>query len=127
MTDYWGSSYREGAEWVIKNYWPDSGHAIRVANCEVPFLISYYLGKTKELQRRFVVVPVNATPDIYLAITSWQYDKLIEGKLVHTVHRQGTPLLYVIEVQGAYRPRASRKMADVYHERKYHAQSSLIV
>jgi hypothetical protein len=56
----------------------------------------------------------------------WQCDKLIEGKLVHTVQRQGTPLLYVIEAQGAYRPEASRKMADVYHERNSHAQSSLI-
>ena len=117
-TDYWGSSYREGAEWVIKNYRLDSGQAIRVANCEVPFLIRYYLEKTEELQRRFVAVPVNANPDIYLAITRWQCDKLIEGKLVHTVQRQGTPLLYVIEAQGAYRPEASRKMADVYHDRK---------
>ena len=117
-TDYWGSSYREGAEWVIKNYRPDSGQPIRIANCELPSLISYYLEKTGELRRRFVVVPLNANPDIYLAITRWQCDKLIEGKLVHTVQRLGTPLLYVIEAQGAYRPEASRKMANVYHEQR---------
>ena len=111
-TDYWGSSYREGAEWVIKNYRPDSGQAIRVANCEVPFLISYYLEKTEELRRRFVVVPVNANPDIYLAITRWQCDKLIEGKLVHIVQRQGTPLLYIIETQGSYRPEVLTKKAN---------------
>ena len=111
-TDYWGSSYREGAEWVIKNYRPDSGQAIRVANCEVPFLISYYLEKTEELRRRFVVVPVNANPDIYLAITRWQCDKLIEGKLLHTVQRKGIPLLYIIETQGSYRPEVLTKKAN---------------
>jgi hypothetical protein len=117
-TDYWGMSYKEGVDWINKSYRPNSRQAIRVANCEVPFLISYYLEKTGELRRRFVVVPLNANPDIYLAITRWQCDKLIEGKLVHTVQRRGTPLLYVIEAQGAYCPEASRKMADVCHERK---------
>jgi hypothetical protein len=39
-TDYWGNSYREGIEWVMKNV---PGEGIRVANCSNPFQTSYYL------------------------------------------------------------------------------------
>ena len=45
----------------------------------------------------------------------WQCHKLIEGEVVHTVQRKGTPLLYIIEPQGPYRPEASMKFADSYH------------
>jgi hypothetical protein len=31
-TDYWGMSYREGAEWVIANYRPEAHAQIRIAN-----------------------------------------------------------------------------------------------
>ena len=37
---------------------------------------------------------------------------MIEGKLVHTVQRQGTPLLYIFEVQGAVPPGSLTKAAS---------------
>jgi hypothetical protein len=110
-TDYWGSSYREGAEWVINNYRPNSAQPIRVAHCGLPFLISYFFEKTENLRRRFMVVKPDASPDVYLAITRWQCHKIIEGNVVHTVQRKGTPLLYIIEAQGSYRPDALRRKA----------------
>ena len=50
-TDYWGSSYHEGAEWVINNYRPNSAQPIRVAHCGLPFLITYFFEKTGNLGR----------------------------------------------------------------------------
>ena len=95
----------------------------------MPFLINYYLEKTKELQRRFVAVPVNANPDIYLAITRWQCDKLIKGSRCHTVQRQGTPLLYVIKAPAVWRTARKRreKWPMFTTTENSHAQSSLIV
>jgi len=109
-TDYWGSSYKEGVEWVINNYRPHSAEPVRVANCEVPFLIQYFLGKKSS--GRFTVVGPNEEPSVYLAITRWQCHKMIEGKLLHIVQRKGAPLLYVIEAQGPYRPERSTKWAN---------------
>ena len=111
-TDYWGMSYKEGVDWINKSYRPNSGNPIRVANCERGFIINHFFQKTEDLRRRFIVVHPSASPDIYLAITRWQCHKMIEGKLVHTVQRQGTPLLYIFEVQGRYHPEASTKAAS---------------
>jgi hypothetical protein len=110
-TDYWGSSYKEGAEWVINNYRPNSAQPIRVAHCGLPFLIRYFFEKTGNLRQRFMVVKPDENPDIYLGITRWQCHKVFDGKLLHIVQRKGTPLLYIIEVQGSYRPEALRKKA----------------
>lgn len=110
-TDYWGSSYREGAEWVINNYRPNSAQPIRVAHCGLPFLIRYFFEKTGNLRQRFMVVKPDENPDIYLAITRWQCHKVFEGKVIYTVQRQQTPLLFVIEVKGSYRPEVLTRKA----------------
>ena len=110
-TDYWGSSYREGAEWVINNYRPNSAQPIRVAHCGLPFLIRYFFEKTGNLRQRFMVVKPDENPDIYLAITRWQCHKVFEGKVIYTVQRQQTPLLFVIEVKGSYRPEVLMRKA----------------
>ena len=109
-TDYWGGSYKEGVEWVINNYRPHSAEPVRVANCEVPFLIQYFFDKKST--GRFTVVAPNEEPSVYLAITRWQCHKMMEGKLLHIVQRKGAPLLYVIEAQGPYRPERSTKWAN---------------
>jgi hypothetical protein len=109
-TDYWGSSYKEGVEWLINNYRPDSTKAIRVANCEILFIIKYFFDKKGF--GRFLVVKPQDNPDVYLGITRWQCHKMIEGKLIHTVQRKGIPLLYIMEVHGLYRPEVSRMRAD---------------
>ena len=97
-TDYWGSSYREGAEWLIRNYSSNKGEPIRVASCSPKFLVRYFLEKTEELQRRFVMVESSNSPDIFFATTRWDCHKEMKGKVIHQVMRQKTPLLYVIEL-----------------------------
>jgi hypothetical protein len=97
-TDYWGNSYKEGAEWVIENYHPPFQGTIRVANCARLFQTSYFFEKTEDLQNRFVAVQREDNPHIFLATTRWECHKTIKGNVLHTVERQGVPLLYVIEV-----------------------------
>jgi hypothetical protein len=95
-TDYWGNSYREGIEWVIQNYHPPLDRKIRVMNAAEVFQTGYYLEKTQELRDRFEMV--EAGPDIFLSTTRWDLHKTYTGKILHTVVRDDTPLLYVIEV-----------------------------
>jgi len=55
-TDYWGSSYREGAEWVANHYTSAREPKIRVANCSLPILTGYFLDKSASRRDRFQTV-----------------------------------------------------------------------
>jgi hypothetical protein len=94
-TDYWGSSYKEGVDWLIRYY--ESPVPVRVANCSIDFLSAYPMSRTEELRRRFVPVRPSRSPDILLATTRWDCHKRSD-KILHVVERQGTPLLYVFEL-----------------------------
>lgn len=94
-TDYWGSSYKEGIEWVIKNYKPDLGRKIRVRNSSALFQVGYYIATDPEAKDRFETVTDH--PDIFLSTTRWGKHKMYAGKILHVVERDGVPLLYVVE------------------------------
>ncbi len=94
-TDYWGSSYKEGMEWVIKNYKPDLGRKIRVRNSSALFQVGYYIATNPEAKDRFEAVTDH--PDIFLSTTRWGKHKMFAGKILHVVEREGVPLLYVVE------------------------------
>jgi hypothetical protein len=93
-TDYWGNSYREGIEWVMKNV---PGEGIRVANCSNPFQTSYYLLGTAGA--RFVPVLLEQQPDILIATTRGDCYRNAGGRVLHTVERQGVTLLYVFDLR----------------------------
>ncbi len=114
-TDYWGNSYKEGAEWLIQNYpslFPD-GRKIRVANYSRPFLTGYFLQKTEELRKHFETVNPNEHPDIFMAITRWNGHESREGKVLHIVRRCDVSLLYIIQ------PEAKQGGIDVAKESGY--------
>ena len=97
-TDYWGNSYKAGAEWLLRNYsslYPN-GEKIRVANSSRPFLTGYFLAKTEEARRHFETVDPFDQPDIILTITRWNGREAYPGRILHTVERCGVPLLYII-------------------------------
>ncbi len=96
-TDYWGMTYREGAEWVINNYHPPSEEKIRVASCSTPFIAGYYFDQSEEAKQRFDYVARNEKPRIFIATTKCQRKR--PGNIIHTVERQGTLLLYVLETE----------------------------
>jgi hypothetical protein len=97
-TDYWGSSYKEGIDWLVRNHHPATTQKIRVANCSQPFLTEYYLRKTAELRDRFTPVDRREDADVFLATTRWNCDR-VPGRVLYTVERMGTPLLRVIELK----------------------------
>jgi hypothetical protein len=93
-TDYWGNSYREGIEWVMKNV---PGEKIRVANCSNPFQTSYYLEGSAGT--RFIPVLLEQNPDILLATTRGDCYRKNGGRVLYTVERQGVVLLYVFDLR----------------------------
>jgi hypothetical protein len=104
-TEYWGVSYKEGAEWLIRNYKPDAPRgSIRVANTSNPFLTSYYLASDRPETQRFVQVTLDGQPDVILSITRWNQHLNYPGRVLHVVERMGTPLVYIIEVAGPSQP-----------------------
>jgi len=102
-TEYWGSSYKEGVEWLVENYDKDGGdRKIRVASCLYALSTSYFLPEDRfEYLGSFdqgKEIPEGAKPDIFLATTRWEGHKRLEGKVLHVVSRKDVPLLYIIEV-----------------------------
>lgn len=98
-TDYWGCSYKEGAQWVIDNYHRQTQERIRVANCSKLFLTAYYFDKSEEVRQRFESVRDHDDPHIFLATTRSRCHERRGGRILHVVERQGVPLLYVLELQ----------------------------
>jgi hypothetical protein len=102
-TEYWGSSYREGAEWIVENMSgePQDGSRLKVASCLHPVSTSYflpedqfeYLGSYDEGPRP------TQTPELLLATRRWRCLERARGDTVHTVARKGTTLLWVIRVR----------------------------
>jgi hypothetical protein len=106
-TEFWGSSYKEGVEWIVKNYRAAPGDGkIKVASCSHPFSTEYYLPKDRFLyvgsydyQER-----MTGRPNLFLATTRWHCDQTLQGRVLHVVSRKGTPLLYVKEVSESAQP-----------------------
>lgn len=97
-TDYWGTSYKEGVEWLARHYKPDAApSSIGVGNPTNPFLTAYYVESGKPETRRFRHADMKKKPDVVLSITRWNHHLMHGGKVLHVVRRMGTPLLYVIE------------------------------
>jgi hypothetical protein len=97
-TDYWGTSYREAAEWLMSNYHPATDEPIRVANCNSDFLTSYFFEKGPAATRRFVPAS-GSPPHVFIATTRWNcHQKSFgHGRLLHIVQRQDVPLAYIFE------------------------------
>jgi len=96
-TDYWGASHREGLAWLLDHYpkRPDAGR-IRLAGCNRPPHVAYYLRHWPELAAKFKLAGSDQRAQIYLAVTRYDCHKAA-GKIIHIVERQGVPLLYVFE------------------------------
>lgn len=96
-TDYWGASYREGVEEVVRRYRAAGPYPVTIANCSVRHLTAYWLSRLPGAASRFVNVGMEEDPDIVLATTRDHCHRAVPGRVLHVVERKGTPLLYVIE------------------------------
>jgi hypothetical protein len=93
-TDYWGASYREGIEAVLRRYRPWGRAPVTIANCSEPSLTGHWLERSGT--PAFVQVLSEDDPDLLLATTRWDCHRT-QGNVLHVVEREGVPLLYVIE------------------------------
>ena len=91
-TDYWGLSYREALDWVVKNV----PGPVRVGNCSIPILSAYYLPQEARGRLTHVADPNRA--HILLATTRWNCHKR-KGRVLHLVERQGVALTYVLDMR----------------------------
>jgi hypothetical protein len=95
-TDYWGASYREGIEALIRHYQPDSFMPVKVASCAANFQTEYWLSKNVLARRRFISVKPTDDPDIL--VTTSRYRCMTDpGRVLHVIARQGTPILTIFE------------------------------
>ncbi len=102
-TDYWGTSLKNGVEWLVDNYEGDpDGHRPRVATCLHSLSTTYYLPAD-----RFEFVGTVHTgqsiedgsrPDLFLSHPRWDCDTTFSGALLHTVEVGGASLLSIVEV-----------------------------
>jgi hypothetical protein len=100
-TDYWGNSYKEAVEWLVKNYpVPAGSPKLKVASCLFSLSTSYYLkddrfeyiGSYHDGQK------VTGTPDIFLSTTRWNCDEANNGEVVHEITRMGASLIQIKKV-----------------------------
>jgi hypothetical protein len=96
-TDYWGSSYREGVEEVVRRYRAPGPRPVTIANCNTPHLTAYWLSRLPDAVGRFVNVRPEEDPDLFLSTTRYGCHRQAGMRTLHVVSRQGTPLLYVLE------------------------------
>lgn len=97
-TDYWGSSYKEGVEWIQRNY--DVGateQPLKVASCSHQLSTTHYLTESG-FEYVGTLDHLQEHPDLFLATTRWNCHERLDGKVVHVVTGLGAPILYVKEV-----------------------------
>jgi hypothetical protein len=97
--DYWGASYKEGAEWVAEHYPTDElTDRVKVSAFAVHVPLKYYLAKS-EVGGRFRIVGLGQKPHLVFAPTAYRFHEHVRGRIVHVVERQGAPLLHIVEVR----------------------------
>lgn len=99
--DYWGNSYREGAEWLAAS-WPSRPGAprLRVASCSNPSSTAGFLPQDRFEYVGSIEFGVSAPPEVVLATTRFDCHRRMPGRVLHVVQRHGAPLLYVTDVRG---------------------------
>jgi hypothetical protein len=99
--DYWGVSYKDGLAWVLRKLAPTKGRRpLRVAGCDrdANTRLAYYVEQWPGAAERVQIVRDYARADVYLALPRFHCDE-VPGEVLHTVKRQGVPLMYVVRAQ----------------------------
>lgn len=115
-TDYWGSSYRDGLQWVLANVKadsptlainqrmrpntsPQSKRPLRIAGCygNGSIRLQYYVDEWAVPKNEVEVVVDKKNADILIAPTRGNCHR-VPGSVLHRVERMGVPLLFVVDV-----------------------------
>jgi hypothetical protein len=101
-TDYWGASYRDGFAWLVQNVSPSKGQTLSVGGCGGDKQIEYYLERWPSAAKHFTFVGNKDDADFLIATTRYNCHR-VNGKVLHTLGRQGVPLVYVIQLRSPAR------------------------
>ncbi len=96
-TDYWGLSYKEGLEWVLRELPPvHPARRTRVAACDwsAKLRLDWYVAQWPGAAAQVRIVNGYERADVFLGIRRYGCNR-VHGKVLHVVRRQGAPLLYV--------------------------------
>ncbi len=92
-TDYWGQSYRAGAEAVLEHFQPFG--PVKVAACAARFQVDYWIGRRLP-SGPFFAVQIRDDPDILIATSRYRCMQEV-GTPIHVIERMGVPLLTVYQ------------------------------
>jgi hypothetical protein len=99
--DYWGTSFREAALWLKQYYRPPGVSEILYALSPpsvVPEMADYYLQQPAGDGVKFRRVLEREKPLVCLVLRRQrQFIEFTSGHILHTIKRQGVPLLEIIE------------------------------
>jgi Dolichyl-phosphate-mannose-protein mannosyltransferase len=99
--DYWGTSFREAALWLKQYYRPPGVSEILYALAPpsvVPEMVDYYLQQPASDGVKFRRVLEGEKPHVWLVLRRQrQFIGFASGHILHSVKRQGIPLLDIIE------------------------------
>jgi hypothetical protein len=94
--DYWGAAYREAFDWLVHNYETEGKRRVSVATCSSNRTIVYF--RKAWHAERFVLAKKHSAAELYLerpqALTGKCHS--FPGEVIHTVERQGVPLVRVL-------------------------------
>jgi hypothetical protein len=86
-------------EWLIRTFGGYKKGKIRLAVGDPKHLTRYYLSKVSAGRNPFVLVGLNDNPDLYMSFTRWNENENLSGKVIHSIERDGIPLLVIKETR----------------------------
>jgi MFS family permease len=99
--EYWGTSFREAALWLKQYYRPPGVSEILYSlfpSSVVPEMADYYLQQPADDGVKFRRVLEKEKPDVCLVLRRGrQHIDTPPGHIVHTIKREGIPLLEIVE------------------------------
>jgi hypothetical protein len=99
--EYWGTSFREAALWLKQYYRPPGTSEILYSlfpSIVPPEMADYYLQQPADDGVKFRRVLETERPHVCLMLRrGHQYIDAPPGHIVHTIKRQGIPLLEIVE------------------------------
>jgi hypothetical protein len=98
--DYWATGLREAAEWVVQYYIPASGQTVVYSASAEPEQVEMFLHSKQDSSAKFRRAAPGEKARIFLLIRrNRQQQEMTWGRTLHTVSRQGVPLVDIVEAQ----------------------------
>jgi dolichyl-phosphate-mannose-protein mannosyltransferase len=97
--EYWGTSFREAADWLNEYYRPHGVSEIVYTSNSLPEMVDYYMRQAPAGEVVFRRVLPDEKAKVYLSFRRQrQQTERGFGHVVHTIEREGVPFLDIVEL-----------------------------